>query len=79
MFALSTEVSSLARVACQFESDAEQASDLDLVVDQRVDRLTPVAALRALARLAEIDAPGQLADHDQVDPETIDRSTARRD
>src|SRR5262245_31821765 len=57
-----------AALAGEREGGVEEASDLLLRVDERVDRFALGRAPAPLARLAEVDAAGELAHHDQVDP-----------
>ena len=66
-FALCTWVTCLRRPCARLERDARDARDLVLVVDHRVVRRAhAVHGLRA-ARLAEVEAAGQLAHDQQVD------------
>src|SRR5207247_4692834 len=49
------------------EAGVEQARDLRLGVAERIDGLATGGRRPSLARLGEVDAPGQLADDYQVD------------
>ena len=56
-------------IACQIEGDAADAFDLVGVVDLGVDRaLLAVAEIADLLGLAEIDAAGEFAHDDDVEP-----------
>ena len=66
-FALSTDVTFFLRPRARVERSLHDAANFLLAVDQRVDRLATGRSLPALARLAEVDAAGELADDEDVD------------
>ena len=77
-FALWTCVTLAAAPARRLERDARDARDLDLVVHHRVARLAAPGHDRLPARLAEVEAAGELAHDQQVDARRPPRAAASR-
>ena len=68
MFCLSTDVSRLRRPRAELERDASDALDLGRAIDHRVDGLVDAVDATLLLRLTVVDAAGQLAHDDQIEP-----------
>ena len=77
-FALSTDVTSLRRAVREAEREAHDAADLLVGVLERVDRARAPADRLAEARLAEVEAAGELADEEDVDARDAVRLQRRR-